>query len=149
MRIQIQKKRKLQIPSSAKLRMRLARMLAAAGEPDAELSISFIDDDEMTVLNGQYRGKNRPTDVLAFPQREGEYSDVAPSMLGDVVISVDTAARQAEKAGRAVEWEIEVLLAHGVAHLLGYDHEKGPVHARAMKRMEKKLLAASRGPAEG
>ncbi|MDH5509352.1 MAG: rRNA maturation RNase YbeY [Nitrospinota bacterium] len=142
MRIQIQKRRKGQTPSAADLRLRMERMLAAAGEPDAELSITFIGDGEMATLNGQYRGKNHTTDVLAFPQREGEFSEVAPSMLGDVVISVDTAARQAGEAGHGVEREIEILLAHGVAHLLGYDHEKGPAQARAMKRMEKKLLAA-------
>ncbi|MDH5477034.1 MAG: rRNA maturation RNase YbeY [Nitrospinota bacterium] len=142
MRIQIQKRRTGQTPSAAALRARLEKMLAAAEEPDAELSITFIADKEMATLNGQYRGKNHPTDVLAFPQREGEFSEVAPSMLGDVVISVDTAARQAREAGHSLEREMDVLLAHGLAHLLGYDHEKGPAQARAMKRMEKKLLAA-------
>ncbi|MDH5637942.1 MAG: rRNA maturation RNase YbeY [Nitrospinota bacterium] len=123
--------------------MSLQRMLTAAGEPDAELSITFIGDEQMALLNGQYRGKNHPTDVLAFPQREGEFSEVVPSMLGDVVISVDTATRQAGEAGHTVEREVEVLLAHGLAHLLGYDHELGPSEARTMKRMEKKLLTAS------
>lgn len=142
MRVLIQKRRRAGTPSAAILRKRLSLMLSAAGETDAELSVTFIGDAEMTELNGQYRGKPYPTDVLSFPQREGESGAVAPAMLGDVVISVDAAKRQAHSAGHSAQREIMVLLAHGVAHLLGYDHERGPAQARAMKRMEKKLLAA-------
>jgi len=142
MRVLIQKKRRSKTPSAAILRRRLCAMLAAAGEEGAELSVTFIGDPEMAELNGQYRNKPYPTDVLSFPQREGDGAGVESFMLGDVVISVDTAARQAREAGHSVEREIMILLAHGLAHLLGYDHELGPKDARAQKRMEKTLLEA-------
>lgn len=145
MRIQIQKRRKAGLPSSAALRGKLALMLGAVNEAQAELSVIFVGDQEMAELNGQWRRKNYPTDVLSFPQREPGFPSVAPSMLGDVVISVDTALRQGQAAGHGLEREVDILLAHGVAHLLGYDHELGPKEARAMKRMEKKLLAAIGG----
>jgi probable rRNA maturation factor len=94
----------------------------------------------MRTLNRQYRGKDRTTDVLSFSLREGPFSEVQPEVLGDIVIAVPTAARQAAEAGHALGREIEVLLVHGLLHLLGYDHERGGNEERRMKRRELQLL---------
>lgn len=89
-----------------------------------EVSILFTDDEEIALLNKEYRQIDGPTDVLSFSQFEGE--DFAPdemeTPLGDVVISVETARRQADEQGHSLEQEINVLLVHGILHLLGYDH---------------------------
>lgn len=109
---------------------------------DAELSIALIGDAEMHALNRDWRGKDRPTDVLAFALREGEDAALHPDVLGDVVISLDTAARQAAARGHAVADEVRVLLAHGILHLLGYDHERSPAEARRMFAKQRALLRA-------
>lgn len=113
------------------------RMLAALGA-DAELSIALVGDEEMQRLNAAYRGKDRPTDVLSF-----EMGDDAPGgvrLLGDVVISLDTAARQAAEHGVGLAEEVRVLLAHGLLHLLGYDHERSRPEARRMFARQRALL---------
>jgi rRNA maturation RNase YbeY len=114
------------------------RLLEALRMPDAELSILLVSDGEMRKLNRDYRGKDRPTDVLAFAQREG--AGGAPAgLLGDVVVSVDTARRQAAERRATLSREAERLLVHGVLHLLGYDHERSAVEARRMQRRERAL----------
>lgn len=97
-------------------------LLAAVDLVEAELSLLLCDDPFIQALNRDYRGKDAPTDVLAFAQREGEGADPDDDILGDVVISIPTATRQAEARGHSVEREIQVLLVHGFLHLLGYDH---------------------------
>lgn len=83
----------------------------------------MTDDSEIHQLNREYRGVDRPTDVLSFSQQEGGFPSVAPDLLGDVVISVDAAKKQAGEQGHSLEEELFILLAHGILHLLGYDHE--------------------------
>jgi probable rRNA maturation factor len=96
-------------------------------ESVAELSVSFIDDVEMQELNSQYRGKDKPTDVLSFSQLEGEEDFFgAPLVLGDLVISIDTCKAQAVEYGVTEEQELLRLMIHGVLHLMGYDHEDVP-----------------------
>jgi len=90
----------------------------------------------MTRLNRQYRGKAATTDVLSFPMREGSFASLSPHLLGDVVISAETADRQARAAGRPLQDELTALLIHGILHLLGYDHQT-PSEARRMKRLER------------
>ncbi len=119
-----------------------AQRLLAALAVDGELSIALIGDAEMHALNRDYRGKDRPTDVLAFALREGEDAGIHPDVLGDVVISLDTAARQAAARGVPVADEVRVLLAHGILHLLGYDHERSPADARRMFAKQRALLRA-------
>jgi probable rRNA maturation factor len=98
------------------------QLLHAANESDGELSITFVGDDMIHELNRQYRDKDHPTDVLSFAMREGEaMGRLEP--LGDIVISIDTAKRQAETMGHSVHDEIFELLFHGFLHLLGEDHE--------------------------
>lgn len=102
----------------------LEALRAGKAAEDAEVSIVFMDDEEMRALNAQYRNIPRPTDVLAFALTEGSNRHTPPQMLGDVVISLQTAARQADRLGHSLRHEIAVLLVHGILHLLGYDHEK-------------------------
>jgi probable rRNA maturation factor len=94
----------------------------------------------MRALNRQYRGTNRTTDVLSFSMREGPFADVRPELLGDIIISVPVAEKQAHAAGHSLTREIELLLVHGLLHLLGYDHERSPAEARRMRRKEDMLV---------
>jgi rRNA maturation RNase YbeY len=123
---------------SSAVRVDAARLLNELNV-DAELSVVLVDDREMQALNATYRKKNRPTDVLAFSMREGEPAP-RTNLLGDVVISVDTAARQAAERGVSVAAEIRTLLTHGILHLLGYDHERSPSEARRMFALQRKLM---------
>ena len=123
---------------------RLARaVLSDVGEASAELGIMFVGDQRMRGLNRRYRGKDRTTDVLAFAMREAftpHASRFTPDMLGDVVISVPTAWRQAKEAGRSLDEELAWLLVHGILHLCGYDHERSEKEARRMHRRERMIL---------
>ena len=114
------------------------RLLAALGCADAELSLVLVSDTVMHRLNRIWRGADRPTDVLAFAQREGA-GGAPDGLLGDVVISVDTARRQALAHGHSLGVESDRLLVHGVLHLLGYDHERSAGEARRMQRRERAL----------
>ncbi len=122
----------------ALLRRRAALILKAAGHARAELSIALVDDAEIGALNGQYRGKPRPTDVLSFSLVEGDFSERRGQLLGDVVISVDTAARQARERRRSLDDTVAKLLVHGVLHLLGHDHEEDD-EARRMLAEERRI----------
>jgi probable rRNA maturation factor len=104
------------------LRWRAEAMLDALGLEDAELSILLCDEETIRKLNRRYRKKDKATDVLAFPMRQGPGPSVDTGLLGDVVISVPTAARQAAQCDRPIIEEVAFLLAHGLLHLLGYDH---------------------------
>jgi probable rRNA maturation factor len=94
----------------------------------------------MRKLNHAWRGQDNTTDVLSFSFREGSFAEVRTEMLGDIVISVPAAHRQARAMGHPVTREIELLLVHGLVHLLGYDHERGAQEARRMTRKEQQLL---------
>jgi probable rRNA maturation factor len=120
------------------------RMLRALVLEDAELSVLLCDDAEMRTLNRTHRGFDRPTDVLAFAMGEGEAMVVrGPRLLGDVVISLETASRQARNAGKSAMAEVTMLLAHGVLHLIGFDHQTD--HAdRCMRARTDALIAAAR-----
>jgi rRNA maturation RNase YbeY len=124
-------------------------VLAAVGERQSELSIELAGDHRMRRLNREYRKKDRTTDVLAFPMREAlapHAAGLATNMLGDVVISVPQARRQAIEGGRLLDDEVVSLLVHGVLHLCGYDHERSEKEAVRMHRRERQLLTVI-GPA--
>lgn len=116
---------------------------AAELEKVGEISVTFVEDDEMAQLNLQYRNLEGPTDVLSFPQDEGmemarpDDKDYVP-LIGDLVISVPTAARQAEEAGHTLEQEISILLIHGILHLFGYDHDN--VYQQSFMQEEEKTI---------
>jgi probable rRNA maturation factor len=114
-------------------------VLEALGLDASELSVSLVGDAEIRRLNRRYRGKDRPTDVLSFSLREGEFGDVATS-IGDVVISLETAKRQALENGFTFPEEVDRLLVHGILHLAGYDHEVSPREERRMKRKASEML---------
>ena len=113
-------------------------ILAAVGESRSELSLELVGDRRMRRLNRMYRKNDRTTDVLAFPMRESH--NPCPMLLGDVVISVPTARRQAKESGRSLGDELAALLVHGVLHLCGYDHERSPREAVRMRRRETAII---------
>jgi len=118
---------------------RLAQaVLSSVGEKKADLGILLVGDRSMRRLNRDYRKKNRTTDVLAFPMREGPGPSSA--LMGDVVISVPTAAQQARQLGRSLNAELTILLIHGILHLCGYDHERSNREARRMQQRERWVL---------
>jgi probable rRNA maturation factor len=110
------------------------------GYTEAELSIVIVDDEEMTRLNREYRQVDSTTDVLSFPMQEGEFGDVCPEMLGDVVISAETASEMSRQCGCPLTEVLNLLLAHGVLHLAGFDHEEGGAEAAAMREKTVELL---------
>jgi probable rRNA maturation factor len=114
--------------------------LNALGSPDGELSLSFVTDQEITALNQKHLLRPHPTDVLAFSMREGDFTEINPLLLGDVVISVETAKKQAAAKGHVFEEELCLLLIHGILHLLGYEHEISGPRARAMRKKENELF---------
>jgi len=118
-------------------------ILADIGEPSAEMGILLVGNQRMRSLNRRYRGKNRTTDVLAFAARDAMVPHtpyLTPGMLGDVVIAVPEAARQAKEGQRSLDEELMVLLIHGILHLCGYDHEGNEKEARRMRRRERMIL---------
>lgn len=126
------------------LRSRAARILQALSRTRSELSIALVDDATIADLNNRYRGESRATDVLSFSLVEGEYADRSGNLLGDVVISVETAARHARRAHRGLDAEVARLLIHGTLHLLGHDHETDD-EARKMRAEERRLWRAIQG----
>ena len=112
--------------------------LVKTGVSGAECGLLLVGDRAMTRLNQRYRGMAKSTDVLSFPMREGPFTSLSPNLLGDVVISAETADRQAAAAGRSLRDELAALLIHGILHLLGYDHQT-PLQAKRMKRLERQL----------
>jgi len=120
------------------LRQRAERLLALQDLQERELSILLIDDSRIQELNRQYRGKNRPTNVLAFAMQEAEGGQSAP--LGDVVLSVDTAQREAMRQTSTLHHRLTQLLIHGFFHLLGHDHERSAAEEKAMEKAENEAL---------
>ena len=110
------------------------------GCDDHEVSILITDDAQVRELNRSYRGKDKPTNVLSFPMQEGEFADITPGLLGDVVISLDRARAEADTAGILLEERMSQLLIHGILHLLGFDHEQGEAQAEAMEEKSLELL---------
>ncbi|MCK4390625.1 MAG: rRNA maturation RNase YbeY [Desulfobacterales bacterium] len=108
--------------------------------PDGELSILIVDDMEMARLNKMYLSRSEPTNVIAFTMQEGPFQQINPNLLGDVVISLDTAESEAQDAGISVESRFDQLLIHGILHLFGFDHEKTSEQAKAMRIKEEELV---------
>jgi len=109
------------------------------GSPDSELSILILDDPEIAQLNQQYRDRQSPTNVLAFPMHEGDCSDINPELIGDVVISAQTAAREGKELGFSFKQRFNFLMVHGILHLFGYDHEISEEEAIKMDRKTEEL----------
>jgi probable rRNA maturation factor len=127
------------------------RLLSALGLRRTELSVLMVDDPTIQGLNREFRGKDSPTDVLSFSQIEEIGADSSQldqlvnlpgTILGDVVISIDTALRQASQYGVTPAERLRTLLIHGTLHLIGYDHERSRLDARRMFARERELLKA-------
>ena len=127
----------------ALLESRAQAILSEVGCANAELSVALVDDAAIAKLNGDFRGKPRATDVLSFSLLEGDHQRHRGSLLGDVVIGIETACRQARERHRAFDDELARLLIHGVLHLLGHDHEVDE-EARAMRVEQQRLWRAIR-----
>ena len=125
--------------------------LKAHGAEACEVSVLLTDDADIRQLNRDYRGIDAPTDVLAFAMREGEEGHVNPNLLGDLVISLETAARQAttndtlSQTGGNLETEATLLAVHGMLHLLGYDHQT-PKDATVMFEKQKAIFSLLEKP---
>ncbi len=113
-------------------------------EDSCEISVTFVDNRQIAVLNGDFRNKPVATDVLSFPLGEDGYYDENPEtgalMLGDIVISLEKALEQADLYGHSVEREVAFLTVHSMHHLLGYDHENGGDEALLMRKKEEEVL---------
>jgi probable rRNA maturation factor len=103
---------------------------------DQEISLLFVDNEQIRQMNRQYLNRNHPTNVISFPIKEGDYSHVNPHLLGDIVISVERALQDAASGDLPFNDEIDFLLIHGLLHLLGYNHE-GANEIEAIKMKEK------------
>lgn len=109
--------------------------------PEGELSLLLVDDGQIQQINRDYLQRDWPTNVISFSMREGADASMHPHLLGDVVISTDTAARDAAEAAVSFESELYFLLLHGILHLFGYDHERGTEQqALEMEALEERLF---------
>ena len=111
-------------------------MLKRLGLEDRELSLLLVDNEEIRDLNRIYLGRDYPTNVISFAMSEGDYGNVNPQLLGDIIISVDKAISEGETSGASLKESLDFLMIHGLLHLLGYDHESGD--AQEARRMEDK-----------
>lgn len=113
---------------------------------DAEVSVSFVDNETIHKLNLEYRGKDKPTDVLSFPMTDGDEEDddidlsTGAVMLGDIIISAEKAMEQANEYGHGIEREICFLAVHSTLHLLGYDHETSEDDEKYMNQTQEAIL---------
>ena len=113
-----------------------------------EVSVRFTTDEEVRQLNAAYRGKDKPTNVLSFPMLAAEElaalagADIEEMLLGDIVVAQGVCAAEAAERGIAIEAHATHLVAHGILHLLGYDHETGEKDAEEMEQVERKALAS-------
>jgi probable rRNA maturation factor len=123
------------------IRGTVSRILKILNCADKEISLSFVDDENIKQLNKQYLGKDKATNVLSFSLLEGEYGNINPQILGDIIISVETAQRDALYGKLTVDQEIDFLIIHGILHLLGYNHENTTEkETKKMRQKEKDLF---------
>ncbi|MGM0454224.1 MAG: rRNA maturation RNase YbeY [Thermodesulfobacteriota bacterium] len=115
------------------------------GRPDGELSVLITDDAQIAEINAQYLDRTGPTNVISFSMIEGDFSDVNPGqVLGDVIVSIETAHREAADAGMATQERFAELLIHGILHIFGYDHETPEADAEQMTEKGDALMAMLR-----
>lgn len=139
----------VKIPSGIRLLIRRcchAVLLSEKFHESAEVSVSFVNNEQIRQLNGEYRAKDVPTDVLSFPLGEdGVYDknmETGMLQLGDIVISAEKAVEQARIYGHSLQREIGFLTVHSMLHLLGYDHEAGGLEQVRMREKEESVLAS-------
>lgn len=141
MPISIKNQQKKQKADLGRLRRSLKRILKTLDCENSEVSVILVDDERIREINRQYLQRDRPTNVISFAMTEGYDGDLHPEILGDIIISIETAARDAMKAKLDFMDEVEFLLIHGLLHLLGYNHEDTPLdEAQKMKTKERELF---------
>ncbi len=141
MKIQIENRQSRVKINRRWLRGITSRVLKEMDSAGKEISVSLVADETIRALNQRYLGKDKPTNVLSFSMKEGDCGDINPDLLGDVIISVDTAERDAAKALWTTKQEIVYLLIHGILHLLGYNHENtSRKEALRMQQKERELF---------
>lgn len=129
-----------------KIRGTVLKILKILDCADKEISLSFVDDENIKQLNKQYMGRDKATNVISFSLREGEYGNINPQILGDIIISIETAQRDAIKENLTVTQGLEFLIIHGILHLLGYNHENTTKKETIkMRQKEKDLFTAIYG----
>lgn len=141
------KQKEVKIPAGIRLLIRRcchAVLELENFEGSAEVSVTFVNDGQIQELNKEYRNIDRPTDVLSFPLGEnGVYDtnlDTGAKLLGDIVISMETAVKQAKELNHPLQREIGFLTVHSMLHLLGYDHENGGIEEVRMREKEETVL---------
>lgn len=141
MKVQIENRQSRFKVENKKIRATVSKIFKLLDCKAEEISICLTDDPDIRELNKRYLGRNKATNVLSFSLQEGEFGNVNPRLLGDVVISLDTAHRDALKGNLTLEQEIDFLLIHGILHLLGYNHENtSPEEETRMQNREKELF---------
>ena len=110
------------------------------GYENNEISIVITGDKEIKKLNNKFRSISKSTNVLAFPMLKSDFSLINPELLGDIVISVETAEKEAQEFGTSLEKRISQLLVHGILHLIGFDHETGKSNADKMRKKSLELI---------
>ncbi|PKN10118.1 MAG: rRNA maturation RNase YbeY [Deltaproteobacteria bacterium HGW-Deltaproteobacteria-7] len=141
MKIQIDNQQKQIKIDKRKIRSEVTKLMNLLDCANKEISITFVDDAAIQIINKIYLSKDRPTNVISFSLQEGEFGGINPELLGDVVISVDTASRDAKKGHLTFDEEILFLIIHGLLHLLGYNHvNTSKANALKMKRKENELF---------
>jgi probable rRNA maturation factor len=140
MEVQIDNRQNNHRISKKKIRQTAIAILNALDYPDAELSIRIGNDQQIAQFNRDYLNRKGPTNVIAFPMRAGQFSEITPNLLGDVVISAQTAHREGQSAGLSRQDRFDQLLIHGILHLCGYDHENTKTEARRMEKKTEELL---------
>jgi probable rRNA maturation factor len=141
MSLQIQNNQKKIKINRRKIRSAILKILKILECADKEISINFVDDAKIKQLNKQYLGKDKATNVLSFSLREDEYGNINPQVLGDIIISVETAQKDAVYGNLTVDQEIDFLIIHGLLHLLGYDHENTTTKETSkMRKKERELF---------
>jgi probable rRNA maturation factor len=133
-----QKKAKIDL---RRMRRSLKRLMKELCCEEGELSLLLVDDDQIREINRTYLKRDRSTNVISFPMGEGEFGAVNPQLLGDIVLSAETAARDAAAGGIDLMDEVEFLVIHGLLHLIGYEHENTTSEeSRKMKTRERELF---------
>ncbi len=141
MAIVVQNRQRTVRINTPQVKRQLLRVMAYLGCQEQELSVVFANDRLLHDLNRTYRDKDRPTNVLAFPQAPVDTAGPSARLLGDVVVSLPTADREAQTLEQPLETRVVYLLIHGLLHLLGYDHEHSETEQQRMEALERELLA--------
>ncbi len=141
MTIRVQNRQRTVAIHTAAVKRRVRGIMAYLGCSDRELSVVFGSDGLLQELNRTYRHQDRATNVLAFPQHPTYEGEPVTAMLGDVIVSLHTAAREAYELQQSLEERVVYLLLHGILHLLGYDHERSATQRRHMEALERRVLA--------